>query len=82
MKRVTGIGGIFFKAKDPVALRDWYTESSVGSLIRRATRSSSGSLPRGNDYGGRGFTCRDLRGHIWNVGTYDPWVMYRQRSDA
>jgi predicted enzyme related to lactoylglutathione lyase len=26
MKRVTGIGGIFFKAKDPVALRAWYKE--------------------------------------------------------
>jgi uncharacterized glyoxalase superfamily protein PhnB len=24
-------------------------------------------------YGGRGFTCRDLEGHIWNIGTYDPW---------
>lgn len=24
MKRVTGIGGIFFQAKDPVALRAWY----------------------------------------------------------
>jgi uncharacterized glyoxalase superfamily protein PhnB len=24
-------------------------------------------------YGGRGFTCRDLEGYIWNVGTYDPW---------
>jgi len=24
MKRVTGIGGIVFLAKDPVALRDWY----------------------------------------------------------
>ena len=24
-------------------------------------------------YGGRGFTCRDPEGHIWNVGTYDPW---------
>jgi predicted enzyme related to lactoylglutathione lyase len=24
MKRVTGIGGIFFKANDPVALRAWY----------------------------------------------------------
>ena len=24
MKRVTGIGGIFFNAKDPVALRAWY----------------------------------------------------------
>jgi len=26
MKRVTGIGGIFFKAKDPVALREWYSQ--------------------------------------------------------
>ena len=25
-------------------------------------------------YGGRGFTCRDLEGRIWNVGTYDPWL--------
>src|SRR5687768_7905682 len=24
MKRVTGIGGIFFKAKDPKALQAWY----------------------------------------------------------
>lgn len=24
MKRVTGIGGIFFKAKDPAALAEWY----------------------------------------------------------
>jgi len=26
MKRVTGIGGIFFKAKDPPALQAWYRE--------------------------------------------------------
>ena len=25
------------------------------------------------DYGGRGFTCSDFEGHIWNFGTYDPW---------
>lgn len=25
------------------------------------------------DYGGRGFTCRDPEGHIWNIGTYNPW---------
>lgn len=24
MKRVTGIGGIFFRARDPAALRNWY----------------------------------------------------------
>lgn len=26
MKRVTGIGGIFFKAKDPISLQAWYKE--------------------------------------------------------
>jgi len=26
MKRVTGIGGIFFKARDPVAMSAWYRE--------------------------------------------------------
>lgn len=25
------------------------------------------------DYGGRGFTCRDLKGRLWTFGTYDPW---------
>lgn len=24
MNRVTGVGGIFFKARDPAALREWY----------------------------------------------------------
>jgi uncharacterized glyoxalase superfamily protein PhnB len=24
-------------------------------------------------YGGRGFSCRDLEGHVWSFGTYDPW---------
>ena len=26
------------------------------------------------DYGGRGFSCCDREGHLWNIGTYDPWV--------
>lgn len=25
-------------------------------------------------YGGRAFTCLDLEGRLWNVGTYDPWA--------
>ena len=25
--------------------------------------------------GGRGYSCRDLEGHVWNFGTYDPWVL-------
>ena len=26
------------------------------------------------DYGGRGYTCRDLEGHVWSFGDYDPWA--------
>lgn len=26
------------------------------------------------DYGGRGYTCRDLEGHLWSFGTYNPWA--------
>ena len=26
------------------------------------------------DYGGRGYSCRDPEGRLWNFGTYDPWV--------
>jgi len=25
------------------------------------------------DSNGRGYSCRDLEGHVWNFGTYDPW---------
>ena len=25
------------------------------------------------DYGGRGYSCRDLEGHLWWFGSYDPW---------
>lgn len=28
---------------------------------------------RDEDYGGRGFSCLDPEGHLWNFGTYDPW---------
>ena len=26
------------------------------------------------DYGGRGYTCRDPEGHLWNFGSYNPWA--------
>lgn len=26
------------------------------------------------DHGGRAYTCRDLEGHVWTFGTYDPWA--------
>lgn len=29
---------------------------------------------RDEAYGGRGFGLRDPEGHVWYVGTYDPWA--------
>ena len=26
------------------------------------------------DYGGRGYSCRDLEGHLWSFGDYDPFA--------
>lgn len=25
------------------------------------------------DYGGKAFACRDLEGHVWWIGSYNPW---------
>ncbi|SFR97823.1 Uncharacterized conserved protein PhnB, glyoxalase superfamily [Mitsuaria sp. PDC51] len=62
MKRVTGIGGIFFNAKDPAALRDWY-RTHLGVDV----------LP----WGGAAFTWTDDAGQptggttIWSIGAAD-----------
>jgi predicted enzyme related to lactoylglutathione lyase len=59
MKRVTGIGGIFFSARDPAALREWYRKH-LGIDVQ--------------DWGGTAFTWTDADGKptngttIWSVG--------------
>lgn len=62
MKRVTGIGGIFFKAQDPAALRAWY-QAHLGIDVQ--------------DWGGAAFTWSDETGKptggstIWSVNKAD-----------
>jgi len=29
--------------------------------------------PADTEFGTRGFLCRDPEGHVWHVGTYNPW---------
>jgi predicted enzyme related to lactoylglutathione lyase len=59
MKRVTGIGGIFFNASDPVALRAWYAKH-LGIDVQA--------------WGGAAFTWEDAAGNpmkgttIWSIG--------------
>ena len=62
MKRVTGIGGIFFKAKDPSALRAWY-QQHLGIDVQ--------------EWGGTAFTWTDDSGKptkgttVWSVSGTD-----------
>lgn len=51
MKRVTGIGGVFFKAKDPKVLGEWYrrhlgieVEDWGGCVFRWATDDNPGGV--------------------------------------
>lgn len=70
MKRVTGIGGIFFNAKDPVALRAWY-KTHLGIDVQA--------------WGGAAFTWTDDQGNpmkgttIWSIGSEqgDPFAPSR-----
>lgn len=62
MKRVTGIGGVFFNAKDPVALRAWY-QRHLGIDVQ--------------EWGGAVFTWADGNGNpvqgstTWSIGAAD-----------
>ena len=62
MNRVTGIGGIFFKARDPAVLRDWYRKH-LGIDVQ--------------EWGGAAFTWADEAGQpvkgttIWSVSGAD-----------
>ena len=44
-------------------------------IHRRATAAGARILIaiKDENYGGRGFTCADLEGHVWTFGSYDPW---------
>ena len=60
MKRVTGIGGVFFSAQDPVALRVWY-QRHLGIDVQA--------------WGGAAFIWGDENGNagggmtVWSIGT-------------
>ncbi|QDT64109.1 VOC family protein [Calycomorphotria hydatis] len=45
-------------------------------VVYEKVKTSDGEIVidiKDEDYGGRDFTCRDVEGHVWTIGTYDPW---------
>jgi uncharacterized glyoxalase superfamily protein PhnB len=49
--------------------------SDADAVYRRAKAAGARIVLdiKDEEYGGRGFTCRDLEGRLWTFGTYDPW---------
>lgn len=49
--------------------------ADADAVYARAKAAGAGIVIdiKDEDYGGRGFSCRDPEGHLWNIGTYDPW---------
>jgi predicted enzyme related to lactoylglutathione lyase len=76
MKRVTGIGGIFFKAKDAPALQAWYKRHFLQGQRRAALQALHLGMDV-QDWGGTSFTWADADGQpiagstIWSVGPQD-----------
>ena len=53
-----------------------YVVVSDADLIYQRAKAAGAEIVleiKDEDYGGRGFSCRDLEGHLWSIGTYDPW---------
>ena len=54
------------------------TDADAIYATARATGATMVLDIRDMDYGGRAFTCRDPEGHLWSIGTYDPWETPQQ----
>ena len=74
-----GEAGKFMVQPDEIGLRETqgiYLIVSDADAVYATARAAGATMAldiRDMDYGGRAFTCRDLEGHLWSFGTYDPW---------
>ena len=50
------------------------TDADLVYLQAKAGEAKIAVDIRNEDYGGRGFSCYDLEGHLWSFGSYDPWA--------
>ncbi len=60
---------------NPVPQSLYLVVADADEAYRSATKAGASIVIeiKDEEYGGRGFTCRDLEGHIWSFGTFDPW---------
>jgi uncharacterized glyoxalase superfamily protein PhnB len=68
MKQPDEIGG--------VATQSLYIVVNDADIVYARAKAGGATIAieiKDEDYGGRGFSCYDLEGHLWSFGTYDQW---------
>jgi uncharacterized glyoxalase superfamily protein PhnB len=62
-----------------VETRSAYIVVADADAVYARAKEAGGTIVReleNTDYGSREFTVKDLEGHSWSVGTYDPWATH------
>jgi uncharacterized glyoxalase superfamily protein PhnB len=76
-------GSAFDEAMRPPSELDGHCTQGAYVIVEDADAHHERALAAGaeillelvdQDYGGRGYTCRDPQGHVWSFGTYGPWA--------
>jgi len=62
--------------RDTVSLCLSVPDTDLDPMLTRAEAAGAEIIQpmQSPPHGGRSFACRDLEGHIWWVGSYDPWA--------
>jgi uncharacterized glyoxalase superfamily protein PhnB len=85
-----GEGGKFMVQPDEIGFRETkgaYLVVPDADAVYATAKAAGAEMVidiRDMPYGGRHFSCRDLEGHTWGIGTYDPWAPEpsQQKSDS
>ena len=70
--------GVTFGPQGEVEVGDAFRQVEAAWMTGLAAMARAGARIvidiKDEDHGGRGYSCRDPEGHLWNFGTYDPWI--------
>ena len=70
--------------KSPPPQACYFVVADIEAHFKRAKDAGAAIELEIKDYehGGRRYSCRDLEGHVWTFGTYDPWKGKTPSTDA
>jgi hypothetical protein len=78
MKKTGLVGGVV-SVTAKVSARPVGKQLSFGNgmimlaSVAKPAGAKIGTEIKDEDYGGPGFSCYELEGHLWSFGSYDPW---------